>query len=77
MSSSLLPPLGTEQATQNGQRAPVNYIRENRLGQKSKVNASRRAGSLARGSGPPLADGSVAASQGIYRGNFSFQQALR
>ena len=73
MSSSLLPPLNNDLPLQNGQKAPVNYIKENKLGQVSKFNTSRRTRSLARASGRPIAESSVQESHGVYRGNFSFQ----
>lgn len=77
MSSSLLPPLNNDLPLQNGQKAPVNYIKENKLGHRSKFNISRRTRSLARASGRPIAESSVQESHGVYRGNFSFQQTLR
>ena len=75
MSSTVLPPLNSDLPMQNGQKAnPVDFIKENKMGNKSKFNINKRAKSLARGSGRPiLGDSSAQESQGVYKGNFSFK----
>ena len=72
MSSTALPPLNSDLPMQNGQKA-VNFIRENRLLNKSKWNTDKRARSLARASGRPIGESSIVDSQGVHKGNFSFQ----
>ena len=58
MSSTVLPPLlNSDLPMQNGQRA-VDFIKENKLLNKSKFNTSKRARSLVRATGRPIGESS-------------------
>ena len=74
MSSAVLPPiLNGDLPLQNG---PVNFIKENKLLDKSKFIKEKRARSLARGTNPNFSNKNDAKQRSINRNNMELNQSI-